>query len=468
VARPHAARARTGVGACATPAFSFLADGASRNVKRKNRSRTRSQRAYQEALKLFPGGVSSPVRSWRSVGLNAEGPFFVQRGRGAELVDLDGRRYVDFVGSWGPLVLGHAHSKVVAAICRQARKGASYGCPTELETRLALRVRGVFPSIEKLRFVSSGTEAVMHALRVARGFTGREKILKFEGCYHGASDALLVKAGSGAATFGVPDSAGVPASIAQHTLTVPFNDLAAARQTFAGHPGQIAAVVVEPVVGNAGVLIPEEGFLAGLAEAARDAGALLIFDEVMTGFRVAPGGAQMLYGLRPDLTTLGKILGGGLPCAAYGGRAEVMDRVAPLGPVYQAGTLSGNPLAMAAGLATLSALLKPEHYVQLEACGGEVAHVLLEAASAGGWGGKVCLNRVGSMFTLFFHPGPVRDFGAAARSDTQAYARFFRGMLERGVYLPPSQFEAAFVSLAFGAREVKRVAAAARATFANL
>jgi glutamate-1-semialdehyde 2,1-aminomutase len=430
--------------------------------------RTRSKRAQQEALRCFPGGVNSPVRSWRAVGFQEDGPFFVLRGRRAELVDLDGNRYLDLVGSWGPLILGHAPSRVVQAIRRQVRRGASYGCPTELETRLARRVQAVFPSMQKMRFVSSGTEAVMHALRLARGFTGRDQLIKFEGCYHGASDALLVKAGSGAATFGVPDSAGVPAALAALTLTVPFNDAAAVRRALAAHREQVAAVVLEPVVGNAGVLIPEEGFLAAVADGARAAGALLIFDEVMTGFRVAPGGAQQLYGLAPDLTTLGKILGGGLPCAAFGGRAEIMDRVAPLGPVYQAGTLSGNPLAMAAGLAALEVLLTPGNYVRLEETGAAAARILLDAASAGGWSGKVCLNRVGSMFTLFFRPGPVRDFAEARGSDTQAYGRFFRGMLERGVYFPPSQFEAAFVNLAWGPKELKRLARAARATFANL
>jgi glutamate-1-semialdehyde 2,1-aminomutase len=435
---------------------------------KRHRSGARCRSAYQDSLQLFPGGVNSPVRSWRSVGLADEGPFFVLRGQGAELIDLDGRRYVDLVCSWGALILGHAPGRVVAAIRKQARRGTSYGCPTELETRLARRVRRFFPSIEKLRFVSSGTEAVMHALRLARGFTGREKIVKFEGCYHGASDALLVKAGSGAATFGVPDSAGVPASVAQHTLTVPFNDLAALRAVLAAHARQVAAVVVEPVVGNAGVLIPEEGFLAGLAEAARQAGALLIFDEVMTGFRLAPGGAQELYGVKPDLTTMGKILGGGLPCAAYGGRADVMDKVSPLGPVYQAGTLSGNPLAMAAGLATLEALMQPGRYAQLEEISAGVARVLLDAAAAAGRREKVCLNRVGAMFTLFFRPGPVRNFGDAQASDTQAYARFFRGMLAGGVYLPPSQFEAAFVNLALGAKELKRIAQAAHSAFRGM
>ncbi len=430
--------------------------------------RTRSKQAFEEARRRFPGGVNSPVRSWRSVGLQDEGPFFVLRGSGAELLDLDGNRYLDFVGSWGPLILGHVPSKVVAAVRKQARRGASFGCPTELETLLARRVQSAFPSMQKMRFASSGTEAVMHALRLARGFTGRETILKFEGCYHGASDSVLVKAGSGAATFGVPDSAGVPEALARLTLTVPFNDLEAVRACFRAQAGKIAAVIVEPVVGNAGVLIPAKGFLEGLLETARADGALTIFDEVMTGFRVAAGGAQELYGLRPDLTTLGKIIGGGLPCAAYGGRTDIMEKVAPLGPVYQAGTLSGNPLAMAAGIATLEALQKPKRYAELESLGAQVAEVLLKAAQAAGWHERVCLNRVGSMFTLFFRAGPVRDFGDAQKADTATYGRFFRGLLERGVYFPPSQFEAAFVNLAFGPKEIKRVSKAACAAFANL
>lgn len=432
------------------------------------KARTRSQKAYQEARTHFPGGVNSPVRSWRSVGLIEQGPFFVAGAKGAELVDLDGNRYIDFVGSWGPMILGHGDTKVVAAIRKQATHGASYGAPTELESRLAARVKKVLPSLEMLRFVSSGSEAVMHALRVARGFTGRDKILKFEGCYHGATDGVLVKAGSGAATFGVPDSAGVPAAIAQLTLTVPFNDLAGAKQAFAANPNQLAAVVLEPVVGNAGVLLPEPGFLESLRELCTASGALLIFDEVMTGFRLAPGGAQQKFGIKPDLTTLGKILGGGLPCAAYGGRRDVMEKVAPLGPVYQAGTLSGNPLAMAAGLATLDRLLKPENYARLEALGAEVERILLDAAKATGWADRVCLNRAGSMFTLFFRNGPVPNFDVAAQSDTAAFGRFFRGMLERGVYLPPSQFEAAFLNLAMGPKELKRIARVARTAFAGL
>jgi len=431
--------------------------------------RTRSQAAFAEAQKYFPGGVNSPVRSWRSVGFASEGPFFVQRGRGPYLIDMDGNRYVDFIGSWGPLILGHAPGRVVKAVRKQARRGASFGCPTILETRLAKKVQAVLPSMERMRFVSSGTEAGMHVLRVARGFTGREKVIKFEGCYHGASDSVLVKAGSGAATFGVPDSAGVPAGLAQHTLTVPFNNLAAVQRVFDEHRYEIAAVILEPVVGNAGVLPPEAGFLEGLSDACKAHDALLIFDEVMTGFRLAKGGAQERYKIRPDLTMLGKIIGGGLPCAAYGGRAEIMEKVAPLGPVYQAGTLSGNPLAMAAGLATLELLFENEDtYPQLERLGALVEETLYGAAKAAGWRERICINRVGSMFTLFFHAGPIKDFDAAKLCDTAAYGRYFKGMLERGVYMPPSQFEAAFLNLAMDAKALKRFARVAHETFAAL
>jgi glutamate-1-semialdehyde 2,1-aminomutase len=425
----------------------------------------RSAAAFKEASGLFPGGVNSPVRSWKSVGGD---PFFVASAKGAELVDLDGKHYVDFVGSWGPMILGHCHTKVVAAIRKQAQKGASFGAPTELETRLGLRVRKAFPSIEKMRFVSSGTEACMHAIRVARGFTGREKVIKFEGCYHGASDPMLVKAGSGAATFGIPDSAGVIASTAANTLTAPYNDLAAVQSLLDANNNQVAAIIVEPVVGNAGVLIPQNDFLQKLAKAAKAAGALFIVDEVMTGFRLAYGGAQEVYGLKPDLTTLGKIIGGGLPCAAYGGRAEVMDKVAPLGPVYQAGTLSGNPLAMAAGFATLKQLREPGVYAALEEISAKVVGIFSDAAKEAGGSEKVCINRCGSMFTIFFCAGPVNNFEDAKRADAAIYAKFFRTLLNYGVYLPPSQFEAAFVNLAMDRKILKRVAKAASAAFKAL
>ncbi|HLX59970.1 MAG TPA: glutamate-1-semialdehyde 2,1-aminomutase [Planctomycetota bacterium] len=429
------------------------------------RKTRRSAKAFELASQLFPGGVNSPVRSWRSVGGD---PFFVDGAKGAWLRDIDGNRYVDFIGSWGPMILGHGHKRVVSAVRKQARRGFSYGAPTELESRLAELVRTCVPSMEMLRFVSSGTEAVMHALRVARGFTGRSKIVKFEGCYHGASDAVLVKAGSGVATFGLPDSAGVPAESAGNTLTAPFNDLAAVRALFEANKGQIAAVILEPVVGNAGVLIPHDNFLKDLRALTAAEGALLIFDEVMTGFRLSRGGAQQLYGIAPDLTTLGKILGGGLPCAAYGGRAEIMHCVAPLGPVYQAGTLSGNPLAMAAGIATLKELAEPGIYSTLEEISAEIATTISAAAAETGWSDKVCINRVGSMFTLFFCKGPVFDFAGAKTADAKLYAAFFRALLDGGVYFPPSQFEAAFVSLAMNRKALKRTAKAVNAAFVAL
>jgi glutamate-1-semialdehyde 2,1-aminomutase len=429
------------------------------------RKTRRSKKAFERAEQLFPGGVNSPVRSWRSVGGE---PFFVDKARGSWLTDIDGNRYVDFIGSWGPMILGHGHKNVVAAVRKQARRGVSYGAPTLLETQLAEAVQKAFPSIQKMRFVSSGTEACMHALRAARGFTGRDKIVKFDGCYHGASDVVLVKAGSGVATFGLPDSAGVPPQAASNTLTAPFNDMAAVRALFEANKDGIAAVIVEPVVGNAGVLIPQPSFLKDLAEVVRAHGAVLIFDEVMTGFRLSRGGAQELFGIQPDLTTLGKILGGGLPCAAYGGRAEIMNCVAPLGPVYQAGTLSGNPLAMAAGLATLKALNGLEVYLTLAEISVELETAILAAAHETGWAERICLNRQGSMFTLFFCKGPVNNFDDAKEADTKLYAAFFRTLLDEGVYFPPSQFEAAFINLAMDRKTIKRSARAIRAAFAKL
>ena len=433
-------------------------------VKKAN-TLQRSHTAFQEAAALFPGGVNSPVRSWKSVGGD---PFFVASAKGAELVDLDGNHYVDFVGSWGPMILGHCNSKVSAKLRKQAVKGLSFGAPSPLETRLGKLVQKAFPSMQRMRFVSSGTEACMHAVRVARGFTGREKIVKFEGCYHGASDPMLVKAGSGVATFGLPDSAGVPQPTAANTLTAPFNDLAAVSALLEANPKQVAAIIVEPVVGNAGVLIPAEGFLKGLSELAAQSGALLIFDEVMTGFRLALGGAQEKFGIQPDLTTLGKIIGGGMPCAAYGGRREIMECVAPLGPVYQAGTLSGNPMAMVAGIATLKQLMEPAVYSELEEISASICKAIMSAAVEAGWGDRICLNRVGSMFTLFFCAGPVTNFAEAKAADSTLYAKFFRAMLAMGVYLPPSQFEAAFVNLAMNQKIVKCVARAAKAAFAGL
>ena len=430
-----------------------------------SRTTTRSSQAFAQASTFFPGGVNSPVRSWKSVGGD---PFFVAKADGAWLTDIDNNRYVDFIGSWGPMILGHGHKDVISAIRKQARKGLSFGAPSELETRLADAVKACYPSIEKLRFVSSGTEACMHVLRLARGFTGRSKIVTFEGCYHGASDAVLVKAGSGVATFGLPDSAGVPTQSAENTLTAPFNDFAAVQALFDANPGQIAAVILEPVVGNAGVLIPANPFLEQVAALAKASGAVLIFDEVMTGHRLARGGAQELFQMQPDLTTLGKILGGGLPCAAYGGRAEIMNCVAPLGPVYQAGTLSGNPLAMAAGAATLKALAKSGTYEKLEVISAEIEASLHAAANETGWGNRICINRVGSMFTLFFHAGPIRDFAAAKAADATLYAKFFRALLDEKVYFPPSQFEAAFVNLAMDRKAVKRAGHAFRKAFAAL
>jgi glutamate-1-semialdehyde 2,1-aminomutase len=408
--------------------------------------------------------VDSPVRAFRAVGGH---PPFVVSAEGAWLIDADGNRFVDMFGSWGPMLLGHAFPPAVAAIREAAGRSASFGASTADEANLAELVQRCYPSIQKLRFVSSGTEACMSAIRLARGYTGRPFVIKFEGCYHGHADALLVKAGSGVATFGIPGSAGVPAETAMHTLALPYNDLAAVEAAFDSHEEQVACVILEPVVGNAGTIAPEAGYLAGLRTITRKHGALLIFDEVMTGFRLAAGGAQELYGFAegeaaPDLTTLGKIVGGGLPVGVFGGRAEIMDWLTPMGPVYQAGTLSGNPLAMAAGMATLSAVLagREEIYPKLEKTTAAMADGVARIAAEMGIG--LTTNRVGSMFTWFFTPGHVKDFATAAASDTAAFARFHRGMLERGVWLPPSQYEAAFVSTAHGDAELEMVLKAAR------
>jgi glutamate-1-semialdehyde 2,1-aminomutase len=419
----------------------------------------KSRELQVRAEGLLPGGVNSPVRAFRAVGGE---PPFVARAAGAYLYDVDGNRYVDLFGSWGPMILGHAFPAVVEAIREAAGRGASFGASHAGEGELAELVRRCFPAIEKMRFVSSGTEACMSAIRLARGFTGRDFVIKFEGCYHGHADCLLVKAGSGVATLGIPGSAGVPAETAMHTLALPFNDLEVVATAFAARPDAIACVIVEPVVGNAGTIAPAEGYLEGLRRLCTEHGALLILDEVMTGFRVALGGAQALYGVVPDLTTLGKIIGGGLPCGAFGGRAEVMDWLAPLGPVYQAGTLSGNPLAMAAGVATLRELMAREReiYDGLERVTAAMANGVAGLAREAGV--EVTTNRVGSMVTWFFTAEPVVDFASAAASDTAAFGRFHRGMLERGVWLPPSQFEAAFVSAAHGDAEVAAVLEAAR------
>jgi glutamate-1-semialdehyde 2,1-aminomutase len=420
----------------------------------------RSVELERRAERYFPGGVNSPVRAFRAVGGH---PPFVVRAEGAYLHDADGNRYVDLFGSWGPMILGHAFPPVVEAIREAASRGASFGASHAGEANLAELVHICFPSVQKMRFVSSGTEACMSAIRLARGFTGRNFIVKFEGCYHGHADPLLVKAGSGVATLGIPGSAGVPAETAQFTLALPYNSLAAVEAAFAERPDEIACVIVEPVVGNAGTIPPAPGFLAGLRRLCTQHRALLIVDEVMTGFRLSLGGAQQLYRITPDLTTLGKILGGGLPCGAFGGRADVMDFLAPLGPVYQAGTLSGNPLAMAAGIATIAHLIKHEStiYLQLDDVTRSIADGVAELARDSGI--PLTTNRVGSMFTWFFTAGPVTDFASASTSDTEAFGRFHRRMLESGVWLPPSQFEAAFVSASHGEPEVGRILAAARA-----
>ena len=421
-----------------------------------------SRRLRQSAEAVIPGGVNSPVRAFRAVGGD---PPFIVRGEGAHLYDADGNDYIDYVGSWGPLILGHAAPEVVEAIIGAARNGASFGASTPAEIDLAEAVLEAYPSMEKVRFVSSGTEAVMSAIRLARAYTGRKYIIKFEGCYHGHADALLVKAGSGIATLGIPGSAGVPEEFVQFTLALPYNNIQMVQEAFARYRDQIACVIVEPVVGNMGCVPPARDFLDGLRYLTSRENALLIFDEVMTGFRLAYGGAQELFGTRPDLTTLGKIIGGGLPVGAYGGPAEIMDMVAPLGPMYQAGTLSGNPLAMAAGLATLCTLRdNREVYGRLERNAATLVEMVSEAARDAGV--PLRANRVGSMFTWFFTAEAVTDWDSAAKCDTAAFGRFHRAMLNAGVYLPPSQFEAAFLSAAHTDEDVAQTVAAAREAFA--
>ena len=416
-----------------------------------------SEELFKRAARLIPGGVNSPVRAFRAVGRS---PLFIREAAGAQITDADGNTYLDYVGSWGPMILGHAHPSVIEAIRDAASRGTSYGAPTELEIELASEIISAFPSIERVRLTSSGTEAVMSAIRLARGFTGRDRIVKFEGCYHGHSDSLLVKAGSGLATFGTPDSAGVPADFARNTIVVPYNDERSLSKTFEEQGSEIACVTIEPVAGNMGCVPPRPGYLEAVREITSRHGALLIFDEVITGFRVAYGGAQELYDVKPDLTCLGKIIGGGLPVGAFGGRADVMDRIAPLGPVYHAGTLSGNPLAVTAGLTILKLLKATKPYNELDRLGANLERGLRDAAAEAGVPATV--NRVGSMLTAFFTETPVTDWPSARQSDTNRYARFFRAMLEERVYLAPSQFECAFVSLSHTDDLIDKTIAAAR------
>ena len=422
-----------------------------------------SARLWDEANSVLVGGVNSPVRAFKGVGGH---PFFVKSGRGAVITDADGNDLIDYVLSWGPLVLGHAHPHVVEAVTKALENGSSFGIPTEAETRLAQRIIKHYPSIRKVRLVNSGTEATMSAVRLARGYTGRDLVVKIEGCYHGHVDGLLAKAGSGLATFGVPSSPGIPAAYAQCTLTAPYNDLESMRALFDAHGGNIACVIIEPVAGNAGVILPTPGYLEGLCEITARHGALLIFDEVMTGFRVAMGGAQQRYVVKPDLTTLGKVIGGGLPVGAYGGRAEIMDRLSPVGPVYQAGTLAGNPLATAAGLATLDVLEQAGVFESIESALTNLGRGLAEIAREASI--PVYQTQAGSMGCLFFHQGSIRDYVDATKSDTKRYAQFFWGMLDRGVYLAPSQFEACFTSSAHDARIIDRTLETARTVFKTL
>ena len=422
---------------------------------------TRSQEIFAAAQQLMPGGVSSPVRAFKSVGGH---PIVFDRVKGAYAWDVDGNRYIDYVGSWGPAICGHAHPEVIAALHEALEKGTSFGAPCELENHLAQMVIDAVPSVEMVRFVNSGTEACMAVLRLMRAFTGREKVIKFEGCYHGHADMFLVKAGSGVATLGLPDSPGVPRSVTANTLTAPYNCLESVKGLFAEHPGEIAGVILEPVVGNAGFITPEPGFLEGLRELTKEHGALLVFDEVMTGFRISYGGAQAKFGITPDLTTLGKVIGGGLPVGAYGGRADIMGMVAPAGPMYQAGTLSGNPLAMTAGIKTLGLLKQPGTYERLEAITQRLSSGLQEAARQAGV--PICGGSISGMFGFFLCPGPVRNFEEAKTTDSARFAKLHRAMLERGVYLAPSSFEAGFTSLADSDADIDATLAAFREVFA--
>jgi glutamate-1-semialdehyde 2,1-aminomutase len=425
--------------------------------------RKKSITLYHRALEVIPGGVNSPVRAFKAIGIP---PLFVDRAKGARIWDADGNELIDYVGSWGPMILGHAHPKVIAALKKAAPRGTSFGAPTALEVELALRVKKAFPSMELVRMVSSGTEAVMSAIRVARGYTGRNKILKFEGCYHGHGDSLLVKAGSGAATLGIPDSLGVPEDLAKHTLTAPYNDLEGVKALVNHYPDEIACILVEPIAGNMGVVLPEKGFLEGLREICSLRGIILIFDEVITGFRAAFGGAQELYRIKADLTCLGKVIGGGLPVGAYGGKRAIMEKVAPLGGIYQAGTLSGNPLAMTAGLETLGLLKSGKVYQELGRKTSYLAEMIVDRAEERDI--PVCVNQATGVLTVFFTEGPVRDYRTAKMSDTKRFAQFYVEMLNEGIYLPPSQFEAWFLSLAHSQKDLDRTIEACDTAFQSM
>jgi glutamate-1-semialdehyde 2,1-aminomutase len=426
-------------------------------------SRKKSIGLYHRALEVIPGGVNSPVRAFKAIGVP---PSFIERAKGSKIFDVDGNEYIDYVGSWGPMILGHAHPKIVATLKRVISKGTSYGAPTALEVELASKVKKAFPSMELVRMVSSGTEAVMSAIRVARGYTGRTKIIKFEGCYHGHGDSLLVKAGSGATTFGIPDSLGIPEDLAKHTLTAIYNDLGSVKTLVIQHPDQIACIIVEPIVGNMGVVLPERGFLEGLRKICDEKGILLIFDEVITGFRAAYGGAQEIYKIKADMTCLGKIIGGGLPVGAYGGKKAIMDKVSPLGGVYQAGTLSGNPLAMTAGITTLGLLKSKKTYQDLEKKTFYLTENISECADERGL--PFSINRSTGMFTLFFTEGPVKDYRTAKLSDTKRFSQFFVEMMEQGIYLPPSQFEAWFISLVHTQKDLDKTIEACDTAFKKI
>jgi glutamate-1-semialdehyde 2,1-aminomutase len=426
-------------------------------------SRKKSIGYYRRALEVIPGGVNSPVRAFKAIGVP---PSFIERAKGSKIIDVDGNEYIDYVGSWGPMILGHAHPKIVAALKRAISKGTSFGAPTLLEVELASKVKKAFPTMELVRMVSSGTEAVMSAIRVARGYTGKAKIIKFEGCYHGHGDSLLVKAGSGATTFGIPDSLGIPEDLARHTLTATYNDLESVNALVSQYPDQIACIIVEPIAGNMGVVLPERGFLEGLRKICDEKGILLIFDEVITGFRAAYGGAQERYKIKADMTCLGKIIGGGLPVGAYGGKKAIMDKVSPLGGIYQAGTLSGNPLAMTAGIATLELLKSKKIYHDLEEKTLYLTERISECAEERGV--PITVNRTTGMFTLFFTGGPVKDYHTAKMSDTKRFAQFFVGMMDEGIYLPPSQFEAWFISLAHTQKDLDKTIEACDAAFIKM